>query len=76
MTGCLQQLAELGDTLYYVHMAGLRKVCRKKPHYENLIKEVFLYFARKVQQLRDLGVKDIILDPGFGFVRHWSIIMN
>ena len=30
-------------------------------------REVFLYFARKVQQLRDLGVKDIVLDPGFGF---------
>ena len=24
-------------------------------------------FAKEVQQLRDLGVKDIILDPGFGF---------
>ena len=32
-----------------------------------IINDVFLYFARKVQQLRDLGVKDIILDPGFGF---------
>lgn len=40
---------------------------QKEPHYDNLIKDVFLYFARKVQQLRDLGVKDIILDPGFGF---------
>ena len=40
---------------------------QKEPSYDNLIKDVFLYFARKVQQLRDLGVKDIILDPGFGF---------
>ena len=31
------------------------------------LKEVFFYFAQKVQQLRDLGMKDIILDPGFGF---------
>lgn len=31
------------------------------------IKEMLLGFAHKVQQLRDLGVKDIILDPGFGF---------
>ena len=28
---------------------------------------MLLAFAREVQQLRDLGVKDIILDPGFGF---------
>ena len=31
------------------------------------IREMLLSFAAKVQQLRDLGVKDIILDPGFGF---------
>ena len=31
------------------------------------IREMLLLFAEKVQQLRDLGVKDIILDPGFGF---------
>ena len=29
--------------------------------------DVLLAFAREVQQLRDFGVKDIILDPGFGF---------
>lgn len=31
------------------------------------IREMLLSFAEKVQQLRDFGVKDIILDPGFGF---------
>ena len=31
------------------------------------LREVLLDFAEKVQQLRDLGQKDIILDPGFGF---------
>ena len=40
---------------------------QQHPHYDNLLKEVFLYFAQKVQQLRDMGMKDIILDPGFGF---------
>ena len=31
------------------------------------MKDMMLYFASKVQQLRDLGQKDIILDPGYGF---------
>lgn len=31
------------------------------------VRDMLLSFAEKVQQLRDLGVKDIILDPGFGF---------
>lgn len=49
------------------------------PHYDNLIKEVLLYFAEKVQTLRDLGMKDIILDPGFGFsktLEHNYELMN
>ena len=54
-------------TLYMMHMQGTPQSMQQHPHYDNLLKEVFLYFARKVQQLRDLGVKDIILDPGFGF---------
>ena len=31
------------------------------------MRDTLLAFARKVQQLRDFGAKDIILDPGFGF---------
>jgi dihydropteroate synthase len=31
------------------------------------LKEMMIAFAKEVQQLRDLGQKDIILDPGFGF---------
>jgi len=31
------------------------------------MRETLLTFAQKVQQLRDFGAKDIILDPGFGF---------
>ena len=31
------------------------------------MRETLLVFAQKVQQLRDFGAKDIILDPGFGF---------
>ena len=31
------------------------------------LRDMLLSFAEKVQQLRDLGAKDIILDPGFGF---------
>jgi dihydropteroate synthase len=31
------------------------------------VRQMLLAFSKEVQQLRDLGVKDIILDPGFGF---------
>lgn len=60
-------VAELGVPYIMMHMQGTPQNMQNEPHYDNLMKEVFLYFATKVQQLRDLGVKDIILDPGFCF---------
>ena len=62
-----QTVADLGVPYIMMHMQGTPQNMQKEPSYDNLIKDVFLYFACKVQQLRDLGVKDIILDPGFGF---------
>ena len=60
-------VAALNVPYIMMHMQGTPQSMQQHPHYGNLLKEVFLYFARKVQQLRDLGVKDIILDLGFGF---------
>jgi dihydropteroate synthase len=60
-------VADLNVPYIMMHMQGTPQNMQQHPHYDNLLKEVFMYFARKVQQLRDLGVKDIILDPGFGF---------
>ncbi len=62
-----ETVARLGVPYIMMHMRGTPQNMQKDPHYDNLMKEVFMYFARKVQQLRELGLKDIILDPGFGF---------
>lgn len=60
-------VARLNVPYIMMHMQGTPQNMQQQPHYDNLLKEIFMYFARKVQQLRDLGVNDIILDPGFGF---------
>lgn len=60
-------IADLNVPYIMMHMRGTPRDMQRHPHYDNLLKEIFLYFARKVQQLHDRGVKDIILDPGFGF---------
>ena len=62
-----ETVADLRVPYIMMHMQGTPQDMQQRPHYDNLLKEVFLYFAKKVQQLRDLGVKDVILDPGFGF---------
>jgi dihydropteroate synthase len=60
-------VAQLGVPYIIMHMQGTPQDMQLHPHYDNLLAEVIQYFADKVSRLRDLGVKDIILDPGFGF---------
>lgn len=60
-------VAELGVPYILTHMQGTPQDMQASPHYDDLLKEVFFYFSEKVQKLHALGVKDIILDPGFGF---------
>ena len=72
-------IAQLGVPYIMMHMQGTPQDMQMNPHYDNLLKEVFLYFAERVQKLRDLGVKDIIIDPGFGFgktLEHNYELMN
>ena len=72
-------IAQLGVPYIMMHMQGTPQNMQMNPHYDNLLKEVFLYFAERVQKLRDLGVNDIIIDPGFGFgktLEHNYELMN
>lgn len=62
-------VARLGVPYVLMHMKGTPQTMQEAPHYDDLMKEVLLYFVEKIQQLRDLGQKDIILDPGFGFAK-------
>lgn len=60
-------VARLNVPYIMMHMQGTPQTMQNTPHYDNLIKEIFLYFAVKIERLHAMGVKDIILDPGFGF---------
>ena len=62
-----QTVARMGVPYILMHMKGTPQTMQQAPSYDDLMKEVMLYFAKKIQQLRDLGQKDIILDPGYGF---------
>ena len=60
-------IAKLGVPYIIMHMKGTLQDMQVTPQYGHFLKEIFYYFSEKVQRLRDLGVKDIIIDPGFGF---------
>ena len=72
-------IARLGIPYIIMHMKGTPQDMQTNPRYDHFLKEVFYYFSEKVQKLRDLGVKDIIIDPGFGFgktLEHNYELMN
>ena len=60
-------IAQLHVPYVLMHMQGTPQDMQKAPRYGSVVEEVMQYFAKRVQQLRDLGVADIVLDPGFGF---------
>ena len=50
-----------------MHMAGTPQNMAQNTHYENLLIEIENYFIKKLRQLTQFGVKDVIIDVGFGF---------
>lgn len=72
-------VAKLGVPYIMMHMKGTPQNMQKNPEYDNVVKEMMYYFSEKVQRMRDLGAKDIIIDPGFGFgktLEHNYMLMN
>lgn len=72
-------VASLGVPYIMMHMRGNPGNMQNAPAYDNLIKEIIMFFAERVQMMRDLGQKDIIIDPGFGFgktLEHNYQLMN
>lgn len=50
-----------------MHMQGNPQTMQKAPHYGNVVLDVFDFLNFKMAQLQQAGVKDILIDPGFGF---------
>ena len=72
-------VARLGVPYIMMHMQGTPETMQLDPHYNNLRREVMLYFAERIDRLCQMGAKDIIIDPGFGFgktIEHNYELMN
>ena len=70
--GCIDKnildvVAEYNCPYIMMHMKGTPKTMQVNPEYENLIKELLIYFAKRIYLAREKGIIDIIVDPGFGF---------
>ncbi|MEO9475135.1 MAG: dihydropteroate synthase [Cyclobacteriaceae bacterium] len=63
-------VADLKVPYIMMHMKGSPQNMIEKTSYDDLLREVTEYFVGKLNQLNSLGVKDIIIDPGFGFAKN------
>lgn len=52
-----------------MHMKGTPQNMNQMAHYDNVFLEVLDYFSERVYKLTQLGVHDVIIDPGFGFAK-------
>jgi dihydropteroate synthase len=64
-----ETVADLNVPYIMMHMKGTPQTMQQQTNYQDMILEISGYFAAKVVQLQKMGVKDLILDPGFGFAK-------
>ncbi|PIF02411.1 MAG: dihydropteroate synthase [Paludibacter sp.] len=64
-----EMVAKLNVVYILMHMKGTPQTMTQMTDYENLMLEIMDFFQKKIDVLMDLGVKDVILDPGFGFAK-------
>ena len=50
-----------------MHMRGTPQTMKNLTNYDNIFSEMIQYFSQKINFLHEAGLKDIIIDPGFGF---------
>jgi dihydropteroate synthase len=61
--------ANLGLPYICMHMKGTPANMQQEAVYENVVREVLDFFITKVEACHKAGIKDVIIDPGFGFAK-------
>lgn len=60
-------VAETGLPYILMHMQGRPETMKQQTGYDNLLTDIWDFLAAETGRLRELGVRDLIIDPGFGF---------
>ncbi len=72
-------IAELQVPYIIMHMQGTPQNMQSNPTYNNITQEIIVYFSKKINELKELAVHDVIIDPGFGFgktIKHNYQLIN
>ena len=62
-------IARLRVPYVLMHTRGTPETMSSMTDYENVTAEVLEWLARRIDELRQMGVADVIADPGFGFAK-------
>jgi len=65
----IETVARLRIPYIAMHMKGNPRTMSEQTTYENLLREMAFYFQEKIQHFHEAGIRDVILDPGFGFAK-------
>tara|TARA_R110000765_G_scaffold113882_1_gene206377 strand:- start:336 stop:1109 length:774 start_codon:yes stop_codon:yes gene_type:complete len=66
----LPTVAKLNVPYIMMHMRGTPQNMQQHTDYDDILKEVLSFFSERLVTARALGIKDIIIDPGFGFAKN------
>jgi dihydropteroate synthase len=63
----LDVVEKLNVPYIMMHMQGIPLTMQQKPVYDDIVADILRWFGERIYRLQNAGVKDIIIDPGFGF---------
>jgi dihydropteroate synthase len=63
----INEVGKLNIPYVCMHMQGTPATMQQNPSYTNITKDIIDFFIAKINECKNAGIKDIIIDPGFGF---------
>lgn len=65
----LETVGKLKVPYVAMHMRGTPLTMKSLTHYEDLLKDLLHFFSERIARCQEAGIKDVIVDPGFGFAK-------
>lgn len=66
-TSMFETVRRLNVPYILMHMKGVPRTMHIKPVYEDIVADILKWFGERIYMMNSAGLKDIIIDPGFGF---------
>jgi dihydropteroate synthase len=76
----LPTVATLEVPYVCMHSRGVPATMNREAHYEDVVREVLDFFIHRIEDCRQAGIRDVIIDPGLGFAKththNWELLRH